>query len=617
MKLSETSEIMNVTYTGPKDNQDRANGYGVMEYATCERRYKYEGYFVHGVRQGFGIWSVAVAEKWSEEFAGWWRDDNPIASSGRRDVVTDFEITQDDAFLERFRDPREVRRLSPSMVEKLRNSDDVYGRYGYAVWLCRMCDDEKSLTTASEFFFYAWKRFIPDAAELISQMFYVGEYYTEYKKALTIDRYAAHDYNEDAMSHGSILAKIKRNYDLFFGRKYLPSDIEAAIAEAEQEANAPGASLLWMEQLGWFYDMCVRNDEAVEAYEKCVIGGMNYPIHDLALMALRRGETEYYEALMKEGIRREVPRCMILGIEKETEWDTLGKDEQVAIHRMMKENLEKGVALGDSYCAYVLAQCYLYEKMGFVRDVAQSMKYARIGLRYRDKDCCMHMIQILSNPEFVALLPEEMRMSEEEIMILMLKALRLGEMKVLDTVIDNLERYTQMGYGEEIDYEWLEIWYEVHKEELDPLDEPEDETAAPIEKITIPPTVLVIAPSGVADYVQADVHSMSSSEMAALIGADRLDAVHFSHPLSEITKSCGLHRQVTMYVDRNAMLKDLDDNMIATILYGQTYEIRGTIIVAMEDDVYDVHAFDTIEDINSVYEAISRLTGGLIFRRLE
>jgi hypothetical protein len=129
------------------------------------------------------------------------------------------------------------------------------------------------------------------------------------------------------------------------------------------------------------------------------------------------------------------------------------------------------------------------------------------------------------------------------------------------------------------------------------------------EKTEIVPTVLVIHPSGYTEFEPADVNPMSLSEMGALIDAKGVDAVHFSEPLTKITKACGLKKNVTMYVDKEAVMKDLEDNAVATILYGQGYEIRGAVIIAMEDDKYDTYSFEIEEDIEAVFEAIDEMTG--------
>lgn len=112
--------------------------------------------------------------------------------------------------------------------------------------------------------------------------------------------------------------------------------------------------------------------------------------------------------------------------------------------------------------------------------------------------------------------------------------------------------------------------------------------------------------------MEADVFAMSYREMRQLIGAEGLDAVHFSDPLNQITKVCrfrGYH--VAMYVDRDGYAKELPDNATGTFLYGTGAEIRGDVIIALEDNKYDTHSFHFKEDLDNVFDEISRLTGGL------
>ena len=106
---------------------------------------------------------------------------------------------------------------------------------------------------------------------------------------------------------------------------------------------------------------------------------------------------------------------------------------------------------------------------------------------------------------------------------------------------------------------------------------------------------------------------MSYREMAQLIEAEGLDAVHFSEPLNRITKACKFKGyQLAMYTDRDGYPKDLPDNASGTILYGRGSEIRGAVIIALEDNKYDTHPFHFQEDLDNVLAEISDLTGGLI-----
>jgi hypothetical protein len=67
-----------------------------------------------------------------------------------------------------------------------------------------------------------------------------------------------------------------------------------------------------------------------------------------------------------------------------------------------------------------------------------------------------------------------------------------------------------------------------------------------------------------------------------------------------------------MYTDREGYAKDLPDNAVGTILYGRGYEIRGAVIIALEDNRYDTHSFHFQEDLDAVFNEISDLTSGLV-----
>ena len=130
-----------------------------------------------------------------------------------------------------------------------------------------------------------------------------------------------------------------------------------------------------------------------------------------------------------------------------------------------------------------------------------------------------------------------------------------------------------------------------------------------IEKTEIFPTVLVIYPSGYTEFLETDVNPVPLNELGALIDAEELVSVHFSDALGQITKECGFTKNVVMYVDKDAMIKNLEDNPVATMLYNCDCEIRGSVIIALEDEEYITYAFDTEEDIENVFETIDELTG--------
>jgi hypothetical protein len=63
-----------------------------------------------------------------------------------------------------------------------------------------------------------------------------------------------------------------------------------------------------------------------------------------------------------------------------------------------------------------------------------------------------------------------------------------------------------------------------------------------------------------------------------------------------------------MYTDRDGYAKDLPDNAVGTILYGRGSEIRGAVIIALEDRRYDTYSFHFQEDLDKVFDEISALT---------
>ena len=635
MKLPDNkTTIARTIYNGQKDDEGRPHGHGKMEYiASSSKKYKYEGHFVHGVRSGYGVWyelfqyiceyeewewvqmgeydscgrlihpntksgpRKEVTESWNQTFRGWWRNDDAVHEfdyTRRKYAADDFELTEDDKFLAYFHDFKAVRKLPKSMVSKLKRSKKPCARYGYGVWLWLTHKDSESLKTSFKIFEESAANGITDALQLLSRMYYIGEAYDENAGKFVMDRKLSRELQAQAIEKGSISAKLRRNRDLYLGTEEFTADKEAAIAVAERESSAIfSESILWTEQLGWFYQLEGETEKAVNAYEKCIVNGYYVPIFELALIALDEEDFEYYETLMKIGMKLEIPECYALGFEQESCWDSLDDQDKMNIHVRLKRNLPEGVSLGSAFCAYVMADALLNGKFGFKIDLVKGKEYADIALTYGYNDAASLLIEAaetLQDPEF---------MSDEELLRLRYDALRYGVDDQLDYVIKNQDIYAAMGYGDEIESTWMPIWKKKH----------------PAPKTQIDPTAIIIQPSGVVSFVEADIFSMSYREMAQLIGAEGLDAVHFSEPLNQITKNCGFKGyQLAMYVDRDGYAKDLADNSVGTILYGRGAEIRGAVILALEDRRYDTYSFHFQEDLDEVFNEISNMTGGLVRR---
>ena len=513
-----------------------------------------------------------------------------------------FEITQDIEFLKHFWNYREIFKLSPVMVEKLRTSEDPYGKYGYGQWLYRVRPEgEESVKEAKRCFESASADGVADAKQMLSYMAYIGDSYNEEKGGIwEKSNVMALILNVQAQEEGSELAVLRKNHDLFWGN-IVPARRDAAIAEAIEKMKNSEAPLLWLAQTGGFYETEGRTDEAIEAYEKCIAGGLDYPIYDLAFIYYYRGEMEKYDALMKEGIEKGVADCFVWGIEHEDNWDELSAEQQNEIHDRLAANLPEGIRLGGSFSAYILAYAKLYGAFGFEKDLTGALEAAQKGVGFHSNLCCGIVMDIMTTDGIKDEIPEEMILSEEELALMVLKAARYGDDSRIESILMCSDEFIEMGYGEEMKY-WSGYWKGLKKAE---------------EKTEIVPTVLVIHPSGYTEFVPEDINTMSFAEMGELIGAKGVDAVHFSNPLTKITRTCGLTKNVTMYVDKEGVMKDLEDNTVGTMLYGRGYEIRGAVIIGMEDSQYDTYSFETEEDIENVFEAIDDLTGGLLRRETD
>ena len=628
MKLPENmSKIIGKTYTGQKDEEGRPHGHGIMEYhATSSKKYKYEGHFEHGVRSGYGIWHETirfireyepwewaqmgdydssgrlihpntkpgprkeVVDCWDEKFRGWWRDDDAVHSLKHKKYAEwQSSRLDDEKVLADLIDFKAVRMLPESTVYKLMISKNPYERYAYGLRLWSLSKDPESLKTAFKIFEESADKGIADALQMMSRMYYLGEAYDEETGKFVMDRKLSQELTVQAIGKGSILAKLRRNRNLFFGTAEVSADRAAAIAEAERESSAIfSESILWTEQLGCFYEVEGEREKAIKAYEKCIINGYYAPVYDLALMYLEDGDEIYYKTLMELGMDLGVPDCSILGMENEYRWDTLSGDERLEIYRQLNRHLPKGIDHGSGVCAYILADALLNGKFGYDINLDLGKEYADLALTYGFNPGASLIIdaaETLNDPEFI---------SDDDLLKLRYNALRYGVEDQLDYVIRNKDTYIEMGYGDEIEKVWMPMWKKNHPEA----------------KTQVSPSVIIIQPSGVASVVEADVFCMSYREMSQLIDAEGLDAVHFSESLNQITKSCNFKGyQLAMYADRNGYAKDLADNAIGTMLYGTGAEIRGAVIIALEDNKYVTHSFHFQEDLDNVFAAISDLTG--------
>ena len=401
-----------------------------------------------------------VVNCWDEKFRGWWRNDDAVHSLKHQKYANwQIDHLEEENILNALLDFKAVRMLSRSMVMRLMASEKPHVRYAYGLWLWSCRKDSESLKTAFKIFEESADNGIADALQMLSRMYYLGDAYDEKTGKFVMDRKLSQELAAKAIEKGSILAKLRRNRNLFFGTAEVEADRTAAIAEAERESSAIfSESILWTEQLGCFYEIEGEREKAINAYGKCIINGYYAPVYDLALMYLEDGDEDYYKILMKLGQELGVPDCRILGMENEYRWESLSGDERLDIYRQLDRNLPIGIEHGSGVCAYILADALLNGKFGYDISLDWGKEYADRALTYgfnSGASLVIEAAETLQDPEFI---------SDYDLLKLRYDALRYGIEEQLDYVIQNKDTYIEMGYGDEIEKVWMPMWKKNHPE---------------------------------------------------------------------------------------------------------------------------------------------------------
>ena len=331
------------------------------------------------------------------------------------------------------------------------------------------------------------------------------------------------------------------------------------------------------------------------------------------MLYFERGNMALYEEMMEEGIEKGCALCMIYQADmSDDDFEELSAEEQQQLHNVVDERLRRGLQLGEGMCAYFLFNHYYYGGLGYTTDNSKAFAYLEQGARLGTTVC---MTELAIEAQSAGLPGRTMTPGDKA--ELWLKAARY--LPSDEDTLYYLQRVSDpaflLRHKDELERYWKPRFKPMPPEEVVGEDAPAaEETSAPRrEKTPIDPMVIVIWPTGHLDVERADVYKMSSyREMGQqLINADGLDAVHYSSLLAAIAKEAELDLDLVMYCDRDAVAKNLPDNPIGTLLYGQG-EIRGPIIVCQEDPIHDCHSFKTLEDIVTTYNLINNHTGGLL-----
>ena len=550
-------------------------------------------------------------------------------------MATHFQITHDETFLRQFRDKNSTLHHTDEEVALLRQASeqgDLYAKYAYGRWLYFANPHEGAIREAEELLFATIVE-IPDSEAAYAMMIRYGETEVTHPPLMDIEAYL--DHCSRALQRGSILGVIMDAKNRLSGQ-FCDAEPHQVVKEMETLlADAPDSAPAWHRILGYAYEELDRRDEAISQYEQAIAQGDLQSYSALAFLYYNRGNIALYEEIMEEGTEQGSVDCFFykaLCYEQEG-FESLEESEQQHEHQIIDQRLRRGLALGDGFCGYLLWRNHYYGELGFEEtDLVATLPFLRRGCELYDTWSMTQLADIMEDASQP--IPNEMRLTATEIAELRLKVARHNpdDEEALVKLQSVSDPAFLLKYKQEFDDFWIPKFQqladiphpligfeddedELDDEELDDEDEVDEEDYEGDEELTpIDPSVILIWPSGHLEVVEADVSQMKSyREMAQeLIRADGLDAVHFSPALTHVKEDAGLSMNVAMYVDRDANAKGLPDNAIGTILYGQGQEIRGPIIIALEDQRYDCYSFTTLDDLVDTYNAINDVCGGLL-----
>ena len=516
-------------------------------------------------------------------------------------------ITHDEAFLRRFRVKGRIMRLTEDDVQLLRKgaaTGNVYAQYGLGRWLYFMAPSDTSMIEAEELFRESMND-VPDALAAYALMWRYGE-----TKENVMDIAKSNTLLQKALKCGSKRAAQQQARFRIFGL-FCEAEPAAVAQEIEKRLdNDEDGDPYWHVLLAYAYEQTGRKDDAVGQYEQAIRRGELECYFDMAAIYRERGNMALYDSLMEEGISRGSASCCIYQADMlEEDFQGLTGNEQRQIHEKVANQLEKGLLMGNGLCAYYLWVNFYFGVLGFNEDKTKAVEYLKRGARLGEVNCLERIAMLHSDEEWSE------QMSRTERYELWLRAARYlpDEKEALYRLKSCNDEAFLLHHKEELET----YWQSQFKEVLGTSESPELEHTGIPKGINQPeePMVIVIWPSGHMDLPAVDVAKMKSyREMAQeLIGAEGLDAVHYSPLLQQIAEAAGLKQELVMYVDRDALTKDLPDNAIGTQLYGTGQEVRGPIIICQQDSSHDCHSFKTLHDIVSTYTQINNHCGGLLF----
>ena len=525
-----------------------------------------------------------------------WKD---VTNNNQCTMETTFEITHDREFLQHFLTRWRTLSISPEMVERLKNSDDYYACYGYGRWLYYANPDGNSVKEAEEKLLLAANYgYVADAFAALAQMHYDGTTETD------IANHEMHAFlMYKAQTENSELAQYLTLYNTIYGDYGFPKDPEesADILQKHLEKH-PDCDPLYWDLLGLALKETGDEEGAIKCYEKSVARGNNESYYSLAKHYYDNGDKALFRKYADEGVAQGAVNChrALASYMLQEEFETFPEEEQKKLHEEIDGGLRYAIEHYDRWACYLLAYYLYFGQMGYQANNAEAIRIAKRGCELGEALCCELLATILDTEEDI---PDELRASQKDITKLYLQSLR-GD-NISDEALEKVARaYVSNLFpeqAEEIEGLWLPKYYEQGTANDDNPDAK---------------GVIKVYPQGYFYAAEVEDDAFESlCDLAELIGADGVDIVHYSEPLNRMTKVLcrGEHKgyHIAMAVDRDGYAKDLPDNMPGTLLYGHGMEIRGTVILMLEDEKYNLLPIKGLKFFYLLTQMLNAATGGL------
>ena len=513
-------------------------------------------------------------------------------------METTFEITHDREFLQHFLTHWRTLSISPEMVERLKNSDDYYACYGYGRWLYFANPDGNSLKEAQEKLTLAANYGdVADAFAALAPMYYDGTVESD-----KVNREMHTFLMYKAQTEGSELAQYLTLFNTIYGDYGFKKDpVEAADILEKHLEKHPDSDPIYWDLLGMAHEQ-LEHDEAIKYFQKSIEMGNSESYYSLAFYYYNKGDKKLFHKFAEDGMAKGSVNChrLLASFMDPEEFEALTVEKQKELHEEMDRGLRYAVEHYDRRACYLLAFYLYYGQLGYDSNATEAIRIAKRGCELGYGLCFELLATIHDNDENI---PDEMRISQKELAVLYLQALRMDVIsnEALEKVARAYMAKQLPLQDEEIEKMWLPKYYEQSIAE----EENPDGTG-----------VLLVYPQGFFYAFEVDTETFDTlSDLAEIIDARGVDMVHYSEPLNRMTKVLcrGEHKgcHIAMAVDRDGYAKDLPDNMPGTLLYGHGMEIRGTVILLLEDDKYHLKPIKGLAFFNMCIKMLNAATAGL------